>query len=104
VLFWLNLFLKGWVAFTLTIHYSFYNIKMDNILIQSGIIAVLYLILKFGEMRFVLKEAKPIKLLMRDTVIVFISSIIGMYIIDQFMLQGGTSKHVPSAFMDNPTF
>ena len=35
---------------------------------------------------------------------VFISSIIGMYIIDQFMLQGGASKHVPSAFMDNPTF
>jgi hypothetical protein len=77
---------------------------MDNLFIQAGIIAVLYLLLKFGEMRFVLKEAKPIKFLMRDTVIVFISSIMGMYIIDQFMLQGSTSKNVPSAFMDNPTF
>jgi hypothetical protein len=77
---------------------------MDNVFIQAGIIAVLYLLLKFGEMRFVLKETKPIKFLMRDTVIVFTSSIMGMYIIDQFMLQGGPSKNVPSAFMDNPTF
>jgi hypothetical protein len=77
---------------------------MDNVFIQAGIIAVLYLLLKFGEMRFVLKEAKPMKHLIRDTVIVFVSSIMGMYIIDQFMLQGEPSKNVPSAFMDNPTF
>ena len=77
---------------------------MDNVFIQAGIIAVLYLLLKFGEMRFVLKEAKPMKLLIRDTVIVFVSSVMGMYIIDQFMLQGEPSKNVPSAFMDNPTF
>ena len=77
---------------------------MDNVFIQAGIIAVLYLLLKFGEMRFVLKEAKPMKLLMKDTIIVFLSAFVGMYIIEQFMLQGEPSKNVPSAFMDNPTF
>jgi hypothetical protein len=77
---------------------------MDNVFIQAGIIAVLYLLLKFGEMRFVLKEAKPMKLLMKDTIIVFLSAVVGMYIIEQFMLQGEPSKNVPSAFMDNPTF
>ncbi len=77
---------------------------MDNIFVQAGIIAVLYLLIKFGEMRFVLKENKPIKFLMRDTVIVYISAIMGMYIIDQFMLQGVSVKTVPKAFIDNPTF
>jgi|688.fasta_scaffold312843_2 hypothetical protein len=77
---------------------------MDNVFVQAGIIAVLYLLIKFGEMRVILKENKPIKLLMRDTIIVYISSIIGMYIIDQFMLQGVPSKDVPKAFIDSPTF
>ena len=77
---------------------------MDNLFIQAGIIAVLYLLIKFGEMRLILKETKPIKLLMRDTVIVYISAICGMYIIDQFMLQGEPSKVIPKAFIDNPTF
>jgi hypothetical protein len=77
---------------------------MDNVFIQAGIISVLYLLLKFGEMRFVLKENKPIKLLMRDTIIVYISSIVGIYIIEEFMLQGTPSKTVPKAFVDNPNF
>uniref|UniRef100_A0A6C0IJ53 Uncharacterized protein n=1 Tax=viral metagenome TaxID=1070528 RepID=A0A6C0IJ53_9ZZZZ len=77
---------------------------MNNMFVQAGIIAVLYLLIKFGEMRFVLKENKPIKLLMRDTIIVYISAIMGMYIIDQFMLQGESVKAVPKAFIDNPTF
>jgi len=77
---------------------------MDNVFIQAGIISVLYLLIKFGEMRLVLKENKPIKLLMRDTIIVYISSIIGMYIIEQFLLQGETVKAVPKAFIDSPTF
>ena len=77
---------------------------MDNVFLQAGIIAVLYLLAKFVEMRFVLKENKPIKLLMRDTVIVYISSIVGMYVIEQFLLQGETIKAVPQAFIDNPTF
>jgi hypothetical protein len=77
---------------------------MDNVFVQAGIIAVLYLLMKFGEMRFVLKENKPIKLLMRDTIIVYISAIIGIYIIEEFLLQGVTAKTVPKAFVDNPTF
>ena len=77
---------------------------MDNVFLQAGIIAVLYLLAKFVEMRFVLKENKPIKLLMRDTVIVYISSIVGMYVIEQFLLQGETSKAVPQAFIDTPNF
>ena len=77
---------------------------MDNVFVQAGIISVLYLIMKFAEMRIVLKENKPIKLLMRDAIIVYISSIIGIYIIEEFLLQGTPAKNVAKAFVDNPNF
>jgi O-antigen/teichoic acid export membrane protein len=77
---------------------------MENVLIQAGIIAILYLIVKFGEMRLILKENKPVKHLLRDSIIVYISSFAGLYIIDQFMLQGETGKVIPKAFTDNPSF
>jgi len=77
---------------------------MENVLIQSGIIAFLYLLIKFGEMRLVLKENKPIKILLRDALIVYVSAFTGLYVIDQFLLQGQTVKSAPQAFIDNPSF
>jgi hypothetical protein len=77
---------------------------MENVLIQAGIISFLYLLMKFGEMRLVLKENKPIKLLLRDSIIVYMSAFLGLYIIDQFMLQGEVGKVAPKAFTDNPSF
>jgi len=77
---------------------------MENVLIQAGIIAILYLLAKFGEMRLVLKENKPVKLLLRDSIIVYISAVLGLYISDQFMLQGEVGKVAPKAFIDNPSF
>lgn len=77
---------------------------MENVLIQAGIIAILYLIAKFGEMRLILKKNKPIKLLLRDSIIVYISALLGLYISDQFMLQEHVNKIIPKAFTDNPTF
>lgn len=77
---------------------------MENVLIQAAIIAFLYLLIKFGEMRLVLKENKPLKHLLRDSVVVYISAFFGLYIIDQFLLQGEVGKAVPKAFTDSPTF
>ena len=77
---------------------------MENVLIQAGIIAILYLLAKFVEMRLVLKENKPVKLLLRDSIIVYISAVLGLYISDQFMLQGEVGKVAPKAFIDNPSF
>ena len=77
---------------------------MENVLIQAGIISFLYLLMKFGEMRLVLKENKPIKLLLRDSIIVYMSAFLGLYVIDQFMLQGAVGKVAPKAFTDNPSF
>lgn len=77
---------------------------MENYLIQSGIVAFIYLLLKFVEMRIVSKETKPIKELLRDTIIVYLSVIVGLYIIHEFMPSGEAAKTVTNVFVDNPGF
>ena len=58
---------------------------MEKYIIQSGIIAFIYLLMKFLEMRISKKESKPMKELMRDTIIVYLSAMVGLYIISEFM-------------------
>jgi hypothetical protein len=69
----------------------------------SGVISVIYLISKFIEMRFVDKESKPLKLLIRDTILVYFSVLFGNFISEQLkpMTHEGT---VPQVFTDNPGF
>ena len=42
-----------------------------NNLLTSSVISVIYFLFKFIEMRFVLKENKPMKELIKDTFLVF---------------------------------
>lgn len=69
----------------------------------AGVISVIYLILKFIEMRFVDKESKPLKLLIRDTILVYFSVLFGNFISEQLkpITNEGTVPHV---FTDNPGF
>lgn len=55
-------------------------------------------------MRFVDKENKPLKLLIRDTVLVYFSVILGYFIIDQLKPIGISEKTNPTVFTDNPEF
>jgi len=78
---------------------------MEKYIIHSGIIAFIYLLMKFAEMRVVIKETKPIKELVRDTIMVYLSSMVGLYIIDEFMPSGETvKKTVTNVFTDHPGF
>jgi hypothetical protein len=76
---------------------------MDNIFVVAAVISAIFLISKFIEMRFVDKESKPLKLLIRDTVIVYFSVISGNFIIEQLspIIQKGG---VTPVFTDNPEF
>ena len=56
---------------------------MDNIFIIATVVSVIFLILKFIEMRFVDNENKPLKLLIRDTLLVYFSVIFGYFIMEQ---------------------
>ena len=79
---------------------------MNNQVITSLIISLLYLIIKFIEMRFILKENKPLKQLFIDSLIVFISSMISLILLDQFNLNEliGNIKPIPNVFVNNPDF
>ena len=66
-------------------------------------ISVCYLLFKFIEMRFVLKENKPLKLLVRDTVLVYLSVILGNFVISQVGESNITSK-LPEVFTNDPGF
>ena len=78
---------------------------MDSLFVQAGIVAILYMVLKFAEMRFVNKEMKPIKELVRDMFIVYISVVLGMYIITEFLPSAiNLQKVTTKAFTDAPGF
>ena len=69
---------------------------MDNIFLIAGIISVIFFLAKFLEMRYVEKESKPLKFLIRDTLVVYISVITGNFIYEQV-------TPVIKETLDNPT-
>ena len=80
---------------------------MDNIFVIAAIISIVFFIAKFIEMRFVEKESKPLKILFRDSLLVYFSVVFGDFVIGQInpLLHGGSnSKNVTPVFTDNPGF
>jgi hypothetical protein len=78
---------------------------MDNIFILAGMISFVFFICKFIEMRFIEKESKPLKVLVRDTLLVYFSVLVGNFVIGQLkpVIQEGGGV-VPSVFTGNPDF
>jgi len=77
---------------------------MNNMFMNAGIIAVVYSLIKFVEMRMILKESRPVKELLRDSIIVYISTIAGMFIIDQMGSITTMGKKSTNVFVGNPEF
>ena len=79
---------------------------MDNVFVIAAVISAIFLISKFIEMRFIEKENKPLKLLIRDTLLVYCSVVSGHFIIGQInpMLQGSSLSNITPVFTDNPGF
>jgi hypothetical protein len=80
---------------------------MTNIFVIAAIISVTFLLAKFIEMRFIEKESKPLKELIRDALLVYFSVIFANFIIEQInpIMSGGSGvmKTTP-VFTDNPGF
>ena len=84
----------------------------NNAYIVSGIIAFVFLVAKFIEMRFAKsgeeEEAavKPLKFLLRDALLVYVSSLLGFYIIAQFEEHStsGSAVKEGAAFTGGPDF
>ena len=80
---------------------------MDNIFFIAAVISVIFLISKFIEMRFIEKESKPLKFLIRDALLVYFSVVFGYFVIGQInpILKGGSSgSTITPVFTDNPGF
>lgn len=80
---------------------------MDNIFLIAGIISVIFFIAKFLEMRYVEEESKPLKILVRDSLLVYVSVVLGGFILDQLnpvINETEILSSVPLAFTDNPPF
>lgn len=75
---------------------------------NAFIISVVYFIIRFIEMRFIIKENKSLKLLVRDSFIVYFSVIIGEFLLEQMnsIIQvggEGINTKIP-VFIDDPKF
>ena len=79
---------------------------MENTFVIAAIISITFLLAKFLEMRYIEKESKPLKLLIRDTLLVYFSVILANFVMDQInpIMTAGAGKKVTPVFTDNPTF
>jgi len=84
-----------------------YNIKM-NTFVVAGIVSFAFFVVKFIEMRFVDRESKPLKFLIRDSLLVYFSVVVGLFVVEQLkpVIQDGGEGSVlnPAVFTDNPGF
>ena len=85
-----------------------------KIVIVGIVVSVVYFLLKFMEMRFVDPEnQKPVKVLVRDSIMVCISAVLGVFVLNQFENIGGIGGGgsggsggggAPAVFVDTPGF
>lgn len=79
---------------------------MENLLIVSAVIAIIFIIIKSVENNTMDVPRKPLKVLFRDGLIVFFSSIIGIFAFDQISQLSGNSStsEASKVFTNTPDF
>ena len=79
---------------------------MNHFILVSVVTSIIFFLIKFIKMRFVDKEVTPLKVIVKETAYVFISSLVGGYLIDQFKFNNilENIKETPSVFTNEPGF
>jgi len=71
----------------------------------SIVIAISYFILKFLEMRVIMKKNESLKNILRETLLVYFSSIAGFFIYQQISpVKEIVKGHTPTVFTGEPEF
>jgi hypothetical protein len=70
---------------------------------SAAIVSIVFIILKFLETRFILKETVNLKQLVIDGILVYLSVIVGHFINEQLVQQTKNLGQAP-VFIDNPKF
>tara|TARA_B100000674_G_C37892722_1_gene939792 strand:- start:119 stop:355 length:237 start_codon:yes stop_codon:yes gene_type:complete len=76
----------------------------QSIFVIAGMISIVYLIIKYLEMKFVLKENRPMKIMIRDAIIVYLSVVSGNFVLEQFGGVKNVVKAPTEIFTNEPTF
>ena len=71
---------------------------MEKLLVVSGLIAFIFFLLKMLEMKYILKEWKPLKHTIRDSVYVFISGFLCLFV---FLNISGSVNDFMNVITDN---
>lgn len=78
---------------------------MTDIFVYSLAISTVFFLFKFLEMKFQSDdEKKPLKVVIRDTLMVYSASVVGIYMYSQFDTKELKGKSSTMAFIDNPEF
>ena len=79
---------------------------MENkLFVLGGCIAAVYFIIRFIEMRFILKEDKPLKSLIKDSLFVFVSVLLGGVVSEQLKyFSDVVGVKSPEVFTNTPDF
>ena len=77
-----------------------------NIFVLAGIISVIFVLVKLAENRFIDKEKEPVpmKLLVRDALVVYISVVAGDFLLVQLQPFIAVVSTTPEVFVDAPDF
>lgn len=95
---------------TIYITLVFVMFNSTKLFVIGVVVAAIYFLLKFMEMRFVEPDnQKPVKVLIRDSIVVCISAVLAVFILNQFEnlgggASGGTGNGTPAVFVDTPGF
>lgn len=80
---------------------------MDNVYAIATAISIVFFVIKYVQIRMVNKESEPVSAIAKDSLVVFVSCVVGFFVLDQAgtaitqtAKKGGSSP----AFTDNPTF
>jgi len=76
----------------------------SSVFITAGAVSIIYLLIRFLEMRFIIKENKPLKILFRDALLVYFSVVGGSFIIEQIQPLSGVLNEKVDAFTNPPNF
>ena len=79
---------------------------MTNNFLISSIIAIIYSLLKFFDMRYIKKENRPLKDLILDSSVVFISSLLTFFLFEQFNIADliNNNEALPEVFTGSAEF
>jgi hypothetical protein len=82
---------------------------MEQNLIISSLITLIFFAVTFGEMKYVSKNVRPIKELIKETTIVYVSSFLGLFLINKFNLfkkiaDPQSGPNVTQVLVDKPQF